>query len=140
MSYLDTAHKLWLQRAVVDELKAALALEEKKLTGLKLDFVKEIDAVGLTKQHIPGRGTLSIQTKFSVKVPKGDEAKASLFQYIEKEKGPPVLFGLQTIHSATLNSFYDQEFELAKERGDHRWVLPGVGEPEAYKQISFRKE
>lgn len=140
MEHLETCRAFWAQKAVVETLSEQLALESKKLEGIKLTALKQMDALELTKQHIPGQGTIYVQTKYSVKTPKTMAEKLALFDYIKSTKGEETLNGLLSIHSATLNSFYDSELETAKERGDHRWALPGVGEPEMYKVIAARRE
>lgn len=139
MDHVGLCRAIWAQKAVVDRLKEQLDKEVSRMEGLKLDAIKSLDAMELTKQHLPEFGTIYVQTKMSIQVPKDPGDKRLLFAYIEKEKGAETLLGLQTIHSATLNSFYDTESTLAAEAGNHRWALPGVGEPKAYKTIGMRK-
>lgn len=139
MNHLELCKALWNQKAIVDELKEKLGGEIQKFESLKRDVVKLFETSELTKQHINGYGTVYVQTNWSVRVPKDTEKKIELFNYIDQKKGGDVLLNFQTIHSATLNAFYEGEFELAKKRGEHRWVLPGVGEPENYKTVGMRK-
>lgn len=139
MDHVQLCRALWQQKAVVDAIKEQLDAESTKFEDLKKSTLKELDARELTKQHIPGFGTVSVQTKWSVQTPKTAEDKLLLFAYIEREKGKDALLGLQSIHSGTLNSFYDAEAALASERGDHKWTLPGVGEPKDYKLLALRK-
>lgn len=164
MDHLTTCKLIWEQKGVVDGLKMRLDAESKILEGLKLDALKQLDALGLTKQHLPGLGTIYVQSKYSVHVPKTATDKLTLFGYVAqtydqdaikerlgcalREGRPPTLgdtmgptlTGLVSIHSGTLNSFWASELELAKKRGDVRWALPGVGEPESYKQLATRKD
>lgn len=139
MDHVETCRAIWAQKKIVDEISIHLEAEKSKLEVLKKKVIVELDSQELTKVHIPGSGTIYIQTKFSIETPKTPDSKLALFGYIEKEKGPEVLLGMQSIHSATLNSFYEQESTVAAERGDHRWALPGVGEPKMYKTLGTRK-
>lgn len=165
VDHVSVCRALWEQKMVVDALQARVDEESRKLTSLKMEAIKLLDAQGLTKQHIPGSGTIFVQPKYSIKVPKEREAKNELCRYVVEKHDSlddlrayarafgsegrgfalsdlvgNTLAGLLTINSATLNAFWSKEFQAAKERGEVRWKLPGVEEPELYKQIGTRKE
>lgn len=139
MDHFELCRQLWQQKAVVDEVKAKYDAEAAKFEAIKRDVLKSLDSNQITKQHIPEHGTVYVQTRFSIETPKTLDAKRELFGYIEREKGPEVLLGLQSIHSATLNKFHESESELAATRGDFRWSLPGIGEPKSFKTVNMRK-
>ena len=139
-TFINTCRKIWDQRAIVNVLKEKLGDESKKLEELKATALKQMEALGLTKQHISGLGTIYAQTKFSVRTPKTPEDKTALFEYITNTKGADVLLAMLSVNSNTLNSFHEEEFELAKERGDFKWRLPGCSDPEIYRTLNMRKD
>ena len=135
----ELVQKLYEQKAVCENMDERLKAERKKLEGLKLDCIKSLEAAEIDKYSVPGFGSVFRQKKYSVKVPKSPDDKLALFKYISKVKGEDVLFNLQTIHSATLNSFYKEEREDAIAREDINWALPGVAEPDIYFTLGTRK-
>lgn len=136
--FIGAVKNLWEQKQVVDELKDRLADESKKLTGLKLDALKAMEVMELDKQHVPGCGTIYRQKEFSVKVPKTPAEKEELFHWIAAHKGKDVLDNMLSIHSASLNSFYKSELEIAKEEGNVDFKIPGIDAPEVYWTLGMR--
>ena len=92
------------------------------------------------KNHkLPGLGTITVVVRRSVKMPKDTENKRKVFNYIQNRKGLDVLEDYLTIHSTRLNTFWKEEFEIAKQDGNVDWILDGIGEPEKYETISMKK-
>lgn len=137
--FLDEVKSLWEAKAVVDARKEALSEASEKFEALKAGVLKKMELLELDKQHIPGMGTVYRQRNFSVKVPKSVDAKQRLFSWISSHKGVDVLDTMVSINSQTLNAFYKAELELAKERGDIDFALPGIDMPEVYWTIGMRK-
>lgn len=95
------------------EIRLLAALEESKLKTFKNEL-----------------GAFTIKNTESVKIPHG-EAKDAFFEFL-KEKG--MFEALATIHSKTLNSWYNEE---AKK--DPFFKAPGLEAPTVYQKIVFTK-
>ena len=102
------------------------------------DLVEALTKAGKNKYHIEGVGTASLVTKTMVSVPKNANDKRLLFDYIESKYGPDFLMDKLSIHSASLNSFANQEFENAEDKALFR--IPGLAEPKATISLRIRKE
>lgn len=137
--FLGKLKTLWEQKKIVEEISSTLDEEKSKLEGHKTEIQKMMEAMGLEKQPLPGYGTVYRQKSFSVKIPKDPAAKDKLFGWIREHKGDDVLKNMVSINSQTLNSFYKAELEVAKEKGDIDWALPGIEAPEVYYTLNMRK-
>ena len=127
--------KAWEQRQKVDEMVRLQGEESKKLEELKAKVLAYLEHYELEKQHIPGFGTLSVQNRFSVKVPQGDN-KLTFFEYL-KENG--MFEAMATIHSNTLNSWFKEKQEEALAKGILDFKVPGIDEAKLVKTLGFRK-
>ena len=83
------------------------------------------------------KGTVYIQDYFSVKVPKDSENRSKFFGYL-KDKG--IFEDMITVHSRTLNSYYCEELDQAKERGDTDFSIPGIEEPRHIPKLKTRRK
>ena len=137
--FIDVVKQLWAQKSVVDEKKEDLSEASGALEDLKGKAMKAMELMELDKQHVPGCGTIFRQKNFSVQVPKTPEEKAKLFAWISKNKGQDVLDNMVSIHSASINSFYKAELEVAKEEGNVDFAIPGIKMPEVYYTLGMRK-
>lgn len=81
-------------------------------------------------------GNVGRTIRLSIKTPKSPEDRAAFFGYI-KSKG--LFDDMITVHSATLNSFYKDEFDQAKARGDADFKIPGLLEETMTPILWFRK-
>ena len=137
--FTELTQSIWVQKAVVENIKDRLADEQKKLSELQNKALNKLEAAEVDKFSVPGMGTIYKQKNFSVKVPKDPTDKQNLFKYIESNKGDDVLFNMLSINSRTLNSFYKEERTSAVERGDIEWSIPGIEEPEVFYKLGMRK-
>jgi hypothetical protein len=84
-------------------------------------------------------GTVTRVTKHTVTLPDG-ENKQAFFNYL-KERG--VFEEMATIHHSKLNSYFNEQREIAIESGDVdaalNFSLPGIGESKAFETIQLRK-
>ena len=83
-------------------------------------------------------GTIVKQTRYSVQTPKTIEDKKAYFKFLT-EKSPELFWSQVGVNSQTLNAFYKQEMEIAKEEGNFDFEIPGIGEPVASEIIIRRK-
>lgn len=125
--------KMYEQRDLVAKRKEELKEEERKLDKMKSKIISYLEDFGKTK-YLTKKGTVLVQEKFSVRVPKDPEAKAAFFAWLE-EKG--IKDQITTVASPTLNSLYKQELE-ASENPDFR--IPGIEEPTVYKLLQLRNK
>lgn len=136
----------------VDELKklvASIAEMRTKKAGLNHELEElqeelnraEFSALEMLKAaDLPNfrcnEGLISKSVRLSVKTPKSPEDRAAFFEYL---KGKGLFDTMISVNSATLNAFYKTEFELAKERGQDDFRIPGLNEEVAVEILSFRK-
>lgn len=125
----------WAQRVKVDEMTREVNEESKRLEELKSRVLGFMEEAGIEKQHIPGFGTLSAQTRFSVKVPQGD-GKREFFEYL---RSLGIFEDLATVNSQTLNGWYKERLDEAIEKGDLGFRVPGIEEPKSVKTLGFRR-
>jgi len=97
-----------------------------------LEFLKETNR----KNYSGPNGLFYINHRMSVKVPKEEEKRKEFFWYL-REKG--IYDNMITVNSATLNAFYKDEIDAARERGDVDFAMPGIGEPTVSEVIAFKK-
>lgn len=138
-----------LDAAVESYHKARAEHKEcKDLTAKAYGVVKDAEGFMLelfaktkkSKYFVDGLGTAYVINKHSVKTPKTVEEKELLFDYIKTEHGEDVLKDYLSINSARLNSFFNEQAELAAERGDADFQLPGVGAATVNQSLGFRKK
>lgn len=124
---------LYAQNRKVKEMQAAVDSETTTLTKLKAKVMAYMEDYEKEK-YSSNEGTLSIQNKFSVQVPKDPESKGRFFEWL-RAKG--IFDATITVHSATLNSLYNSMLE---ESGDPDFEIPGVGKGTHYKILSVRSK
>lgn len=109
---------------------------KKQLEGEMLALLKK---AGKTKYFVDGVGTASLVQTLSIQVPKTTNDKRKLWEYIVLKYGEEVAFDKFSMHSKTLNSFYNQEFESISDEEKMMFKLPGTEEPTAQEEFRFRK-
>lgn len=117
-------------------LNAELKGIQEELDKIEAEFLEHLEAAELDGFD-GSEGRLSIVEKMRVTVPKSVEDKKALAKYLEKKKIFWELFG---INSQTLNSFYNAEADIAKDRGDADWSMPGVNPPSIELSLQFRRK
>lgn len=135
--------------ADMDDIVSRIAAlrSEKGAKKLALDEVNtELDALELKAMEmlkdsgIPNfrgkDGLITVSHRTSVRVPQGEE-RLSFFNYL-KERG--IFDSMITVNSQTLNAFYKSEFELAQERGDDDFTIPGISGETIVESLSFRSK
>lgn len=89
------------------------------------------------RESVCEQGRVSFVSKRSFKVPTGIPEKKLLFDFIKDKYGKEELMGKVTINSAKLNSWANEEMDLATEREEHDFVIPGLGKSSLYEQLKF---
>lgn len=125
--------ELYAQNRKIKAMQETIDAETETLNGLKKKVLEYMEEFGKDK-YSSNMGTISVQNKFSVQVPKDAEQKQKFFDWL-KEKG--IFDGTITVHSATLNSLYNSMLE---ESGDPDFEIPGVGRGTYYKILSIRNK
>lgn len=128
--------KLSDYRKLLDERK----LETSRITAdadrLEAKLMSALGEMGRSSYKAPF-GTISVTNKWRVNLPTSDEEKMQLLEYFRTEG---VYERMVTVNSNSLNSYYMQAWEAAKERGEGMdFKMPGVGDPKLNKILSFRK-
>ena len=113
--------------------------EEKKLNEAKLSIenkiMEELKAVG-NDSYKSSLGTAYISTNLSYKMPKDEQNRSELFEYLKKQNTFDTLI---TINSQTFNAWCKAETEAAKAANIFPFAIPGVEDPISYETIRFRK-
>ena len=123
------------QKGIIDVIKTDLRKEELRLTIIMESLLPMLKDVDMKSFEVPDFGKVVVDTKISVKVPKDPEKKQEFFNYL-KEKG--VFEPMATIHSATLNSFYNAELEVAREEGHADFNIPGLEPSGEWTKLRFK--
>ncbi len=122
-------------RGQLDELRD----EEKKLNEAKgaveAKIMEQLKAVG-NDSYKSSLGTAYISTSLSYKMPKDEQNRSELFEYLQKQNTFDTLI---TINSQTFNAWCKAETEAAKAAGTFPFAIPGVEDPISYETIRFRK-
>lgn len=119
-------------RAHVDALEEDAKALKEELNKKQYQIQQYLELFGKSKWDSQA-GTIEIREKLSVKIPRSEEDKLSLFGWL-KDRG--IFNQVVSVNSQTLNALYKAEFEAS----DGLVNIPGIGEPETYKQIVMRKK
>lgn len=131
-----------LDKKVVEFLELTEDYENKKeistkaynaVAKCKSEMQDLLEKCGKTKYLAEGLGTMSLVMKKSTKVPK-DIANKKLMLGHFREMGEEAYINFVSIHSATLNSYINQQLE---ENPDFK--MPGIEEQKITPEVRFRK-
>jgi hypothetical protein len=121
-------------RSKYDEAKAESNKAHAELQALEGQLVQTLSVNGKTSYNVDGVGSLSVVTLESYKTPKDAEAKKNLFKYIQQKYGQESLTNMLSIHSATLNSWANQEAQSGV------MSIPGLDQPTVTESLRFRRK
>lgn len=113
---------------VAKEASAAFEAHRK----LVLDALKHLKR---DNYSVDGAGLVYVSRKEVYTVPKTNEDKTKLFNYIKEKYGPDSLMAMVGIHSATLTSWANKETETGEVM-----EIPGLELPTMIETINFRKK
>lgn len=119
-----------------DDQKKELDITSKLLENAKSDMLAHM-VESKIDSFKNDRGTITLNRRFQVTVPKGDELEA-FFGYLESTDSRSA-HALRTVNYATLNSWYKEQLEAA---GDNAPFLriPGLLPPTANEYLSVRRK
>jgi hypothetical protein len=120
----DEAEASRIKRGITSELELA--------ENTMIEFLQKNDL----KNYRAPAGLCTVTFLNSVKTPKTPEAKQAFYAFL-KEKGH--YDELVSVNSQKLNSFYKEQFELARERGDTDFEIPGLTEVTTITNLSFKR-
>ena len=124
------------------ELKETKEAHEETLKEVSAQYEAQrkliLDALKTLKRDnysLDGAGLVYINRKEVYTVPKANEDKTKLFNYIKDKYGPDALMSMVGIHSATLNSWANKETDTGEVM-----EIPGLDQPTMIETINFRKK
>lgn len=129
----DLVTRLSEAKAEEAEQKRIYSEKTKVVEEIEGEIMKELTAQGLDSFKA-SKGTVYISERYAVKFPTDLDVKAQLAQYL-KDRG--AFDAMWSINYATLNAFFKQEVERAKENGELVDV-PGLN-PLLTKTLNHRK-
>lgn len=136
---VDEMNKL-SERIAELRTKEAEASNAKKLVTQELEANENEMLRLLQENDLPNFrsafGLASISFRTSVKTPKTSAQKEAFYEFL---KTLGVYEQMITVNSATLNSFYKEQLELARERGDDDFTVPGLDEVTISPILSFTR-
>jgi hypothetical protein len=106
-----------------------------QLEEAEREFLEILTAEGMDSFRSPV-GLLSITHRTSVQTPKTPEDKAKFFAHL---KAQGLYDQMVSVNSQTLNSYYKDQLEQAKKRGDADLEIPGISGVTITPNLSFRK-
>ena len=124
-------------REVTDTKKTELSQLNKELESMEFKAVAYLKELG-RKSYKTDNGMITRVEKWRVNIPATPEAKNALFNYFKERD----LFDkYATVNSNSLNSYFMEEWENAKQRGEGMdFNIPGVDAPKLTEIISFRRK
>ena len=129
----DLVTRLSEAKAEESEQRRIYSEKTKAVEEIEGEIMKELTLQGLDSFKA-SKGMVYISEKYAVKFPTDLDVKAQLFQYL-KDRG--AFDAMWSINYATLNAFFKQEVERAKENGELVDV-PGLN-PLLTKTLNHRK-
>lgn len=128
--------ELFKRRAEVEALQVMVDNANAALEELKTKVMTILEKTGKDKYPVTGFGTVFVQNRFNVSMPKDPDKKGAFLKFLEL-KG--IKDDLITVHSQTLNSWYKQEMEAAVQEGNSDFKIPGLAEPTLMKTLAMRR-
>lgn len=128
--------ELYEARAEQDKRRDALAQQSEIVDELERRIINMLEAAEMDR--LDGNNCyVLLGERTSVKTPKGNAERALFFDYL-RERG--VYEELRTVNSQSLNAFYKSELELALDRGEVDFSIPGITEVLVVPKLSLRKK
>lgn len=127
-------------RLEYDKAKALSSEKSKAVDSLESQLIHKLGQAKKSSYIVDGIGRVTLVPRASVKTPKSFEDKLKLFNWIKENKGEDELIALQSIHSATINSMYNNEMNACIETNRPFNGIDGLEEPTITTTLQFRGE
>ena len=121
-------------RVKADALEEQLKAVRENLSQAQykiIAYLKQYEKNSYKTRH----GNYIIQQRWTTSMPKDPEDREKFFGYL-KDKG--IFEHLITVNHQTLNSWFKQEFEAAKDEQNFDFKVPGLSEPKVFETLSLR--
>lgn len=123
----DLRDKEKAAKDVVKGITADLEAKENSMVELLLEN-------GMHNYRAPA-GLCYLAFKTSVRQPQGDE-QTKFYDFLKKNG---LFETMISVNSQKLNSYYKEQFELAKERGESDFAIPGLTEVKINPSLNFKR-
>jgi hypothetical protein len=124
------------KREEIEKSEAVTTGLNKELALLKAKAVNYLKELGRENFQSP-HGTVRVSQKWRVNLPKTDDGKAALFEWM---RGQGIFDMYATVNSNSLNALYMAEWEAAKKRGEGlEFSMPGIDAPKLFEDLSYSK-
>jgi S-adenosylmethionine:tRNA-ribosyltransferase-isomerase (queuine synthetase) len=124
----------WAEHDEQKKKTSALYAEAEAIDAKIMDALKK---AGKKSYKVDGVGTVGLRATETVRVPATIEAKQKFFAWLKEQKGVDVLYSMTTVNSQTLNSWYKKESDLAAERGEAGFSVPGLDGTSTRETLAF---
>lgn len=123
--------ELKAKKEAADDVAKAASAEYEAQRKLIID---SLNANKRSSYEVDGAGWVYISSKEVYRVPKTNEDKTKLFNYIKEKYGPETLMGMVGIHSGTLTSWANEESASGV------MSIPGLEAPTMVETLNFRRK
>ncbi len=124
------------KRSEIEEIQNKLKEETAVLEKMNLKVLAYLKQLNRDSYKTP-KGSVGIQRRTSVTMPKDPEAREKFFSYLKQTNQYNELI---TVNSQTLNAWYKAEREQAeREQRALGFEIPGLGQPSTFETIRVTK-
>lgn len=124
------------QREKINLIQADLKEEQAKLDKMNSKVLAILKDLKRDSYKSP-LGSVSIQRRSSVVMPKDPDSRSKFFDYLKETNQYDTLI---TVNSQTLNAWYKQEKEAAElEKRSLDFNIPGLGQPSTFETVRLTK-
>jgi len=128
--------EVFAQREKIEQIQKTLKDESAILERMNLKVMAYLKQLNRDSYKTP-LGSIGIQRRTSVTMPKDIESREKFFEYLKSTKQYDQLI---TINSQTLNAWYKAELEQAENAGNSLgFQVPGLGQPSIFETIRVTK-
>ena len=135
MNLPELAERIARLRAEKDSVNKILKALNEDLTKAERSMIEAMNSQEMDSFKC-AHGAFGISRRFTVTTPKSPEDKEAFFEYLRK-KGE--FDSMISVNSRTLASWYKEEVEAAKSRGEMDFVVPGLKDAGISEYLSVRK-
>lgn len=132
----DLVEELWAARKAQEAKRDELSEASAKVMELEHKLINVLDSAEMDRLDAESCYVL-LGERTSVKMPKDNEERQAFFDYL-RARG--VYDELISVSSQTLNAFYRSELDLALQRGEVDFTIPGLNDVLVVPKLTVRKK